>query len=125
VPYVCLVACRSRGPTVLDAMLVAYEQRKSVHTPAGLDIGARTAPAVALSILAEIVASHQESSVAEGSRGAPAQAENAISARDPVCGMIVAAVPAAPQVETSAETIYFCGTGCRTAYLDNPAAYHT
>jgi xanthine dehydrogenase accessory factor len=125
VPYVGLVASRSRGPTVLDALLVDDEQRKSVHTPAGLDIGARTAPAVALSILAEIVASHQESSAAEGSREAPAQAENAISARDPVCGMIVAAVPAAPQVETSAETIYFCGTGCRIAYLDNPAAYHT
>jgi xanthine dehydrogenase accessory factor len=123
VPYVGLVASRSRGPAVLDALPVDDERRKSVHTPAGLDIGARTAPTVALSILAEIVANHQESSPAEGSRGAQAEAEIATTARDPVCGMIVAAVLTSPQLETPTGTLYFCGTGCRTAYLDNPAAY--
>jgi xanthine dehydrogenase accessory factor len=125
VPYVGLVASRGRGPAVLNALPVDDDKRKSVHTPAGLDIGARTAPAVALSILAEIIASHEEPSVAEGSGEAEAMAESASTARDPVCGMIVAAVPASPQLEMPAGTIYFCGTGCRTAYLDNPAAYAT
>ena len=44
-------------------------------------------------------------------------------ARDPVCGMIVSGVDASLHVETPAGRIYFCGTGCRAAYLDNPAAY--
>ena len=43
--------------------------------------------------------------------------------RDPVCGMMVAPVDASPHVETPSGVVYFCGTGCRNAYLDNPVAY--
>ncbi|MFC0532774.1 XdhC family protein [Phytohabitans kaempferiae] len=55
VPYVALVASRRRGAAVLSAVDTPGVAR--VHSPAGLDIGARTAPEVALSILAEIIAS--------------------------------------------------------------------
>ena len=55
IPYVGLVASRRRGAAVLDALAVDDDSRKRVRTPAGLDIGARTPPEVALSILAEIV----------------------------------------------------------------------
>ncbi|GAA4449227.1 XdhC family protein [Phytohabitans houttuyneae] len=54
VPYVALVASRRRGSAVLSSLDV---DTSAVHSPAGLDIGARTAPEVALSILAEIIAS--------------------------------------------------------------------
>lgn len=54
VPYVALVASRRRGSAVLSSLDV---DTAPVHSPAGLDIGARTAPEVALSILAEIIAS--------------------------------------------------------------------
>ena len=55
-PYVGLVASRKRGATV-RALL---EERgvpgvAAIRNPAGLDLGARTPPEVALSILAEIV----------------------------------------------------------------------
>jgi xanthine dehydrogenase accessory factor len=53
VPYVGLVASRRRGAAVLESLDVADRDR--VHTPAGLDIGARTPEEIALSILAEIV----------------------------------------------------------------------
>jgi xanthine dehydrogenase accessory factor len=43
--------------------------------------------------------------------------------RDPVCGMMVAPVDASQHVETATGVVYFCGTGCRNAYLDNPSAY--
>jgi xanthine dehydrogenase accessory factor len=56
VPYVGLVASRRRGEAVL-ASLGADAER--VHTPAGLDIGARTPQEIALSILAEIVATRR------------------------------------------------------------------
>jgi xanthine dehydrogenase accessory factor len=56
VPYVALVASRRRGAAVL-AELGRVDGAERVHTPAGLDIGARTAPEVALSILAELIAS--------------------------------------------------------------------
>jgi xanthine dehydrogenase accessory factor len=58
VPYVGLVASRRRGAAVLASLDVTDEQRARVHTPAGLDIGARTPSAIALSIYAQLVAEH-------------------------------------------------------------------
>ena len=55
VPYVGLVASRKRGEAVLGTLDVCASLKERVHTPAGLDIGARTPEEVALSILAEII----------------------------------------------------------------------
>jgi xanthine dehydrogenase accessory factor len=63
VPYVGLVASPRRGAAVLASLDVAPEQRARVHTPAGLDIGARTPEEVALSVYAQLVAEHRESRV--------------------------------------------------------------
>jgi xanthine dehydrogenase accessory factor len=56
VPYVGLVASRKRGRAVLDSLDVTEEERGRVHTPAGLDIGARTPPEIAVSVYAELIA---------------------------------------------------------------------
>jgi xanthine dehydrogenase accessory factor len=56
VPYVGLIASPRRGAAVLAGLDVPDEQRSRVHTPAGLDIGARTATEVALSVYADLVA---------------------------------------------------------------------
>jgi xanthine dehydrogenase accessory factor len=56
VPYVGLVASPKRGSAVLASLDVTAEERERVHSPAGLDLGGRSAPEIALSILAEIVA---------------------------------------------------------------------
>ena len=55
VPYVGLVASRGRGKGVLAGLQVSDEQLAQVHTPAGLDIGARTPPEIAVAIVAEIL----------------------------------------------------------------------
>ncbi len=77
VPYVGLIASRIRGAAVLSALDVADDQRARVHSPAGLDIGGRTAAEIALSVLAEIV---QERRAAER-HGAPAALDAAPSTR--------------------------------------------
>ena len=59
VPYVALVASRKRGEAVVADLDVSDADQRRVHTPAGLDIGARTPQEIALSILAEIVASRR------------------------------------------------------------------
>ncbi|HEY4410570.1 MAG TPA: XdhC family protein [Acidimicrobiia bacterium] len=56
VPYVGLVASSRRGEAIVASLDVDEELRAGVRTPAGLDLGARTPEEVALSILAEIVA---------------------------------------------------------------------
>lgn len=56
VGYVGLIASRRRGAAVLASLPVTDAERASVHTPAGLDIGARGAGEIALSVYAELVA---------------------------------------------------------------------
>jgi xanthine dehydrogenase accessory factor len=70
VPYVGLVASRRRGAAVLASLEVSDEQRIRVHTPAGLDIGARTPAEIALSIYAQLVA--ERAGVRESPPAAPA-----------------------------------------------------
>ncbi|MGI8711823.1 MAG: XdhC family protein [Solirubrobacteraceae bacterium] len=127
VPYVALVASPKRGRAVRSALGVAPELAAQLHTPAGLDVGARTPAEIAISILAQMVAvqhAHPSLSLerdepadrsitAEVEVMAPAVLSTAI---DPVCGMRVAAVPATPHVQIDGETIWFCGEGCRESY---------
>ena len=71
VRFIGLVASRRRGEAVLDAMDLTKQERDRVHTPVGLDIGARTAAEVALSIMAGVVrAMRTEGLVAPGHAGA-------------------------------------------------------
>jgi xanthine dehydrogenase accessory factor len=123
IDYVGLVASRVRGPAVLDSLDVDDAQRKAVRTPAGLDIGAHSAPEVALSILAEIIAARSKMTYVVSAELSAEPAGSTVNVIDPVCGMTVAAVAASPHAETPSGTVYFCGTGCRTAYLDNPGGY--
>ena len=47
---------------MLAELELTDEQRARVHTPAGLDIGARTASEIALSVYAELVAERPRNS---------------------------------------------------------------
>ncbi|WP_116452994.1 XdhC family protein [Blastococcus litoris] len=116
VPYVGLIASRIRGAGVLASLDVTDEQRSRVHSPAGLDIGGRTAAEIALSVLAELVAERRTRE-----RVAPAAAP--ATAVDPVCGMTVAAVDSTPHAEIDGTTTWFCCAGCRTSFLADPARY--
>jgi len=115
VPYVGLVASRRRGAAVLQALDVDDALRERVDTPAGLDVGARTAAEIALSILAAIVAVRR--------RRVALPAEPAAAAVDPVCGMEVAIAAATPRLEHGGATLYFCCEGCRDAFAAAPARH--
>src|SRR5215467_7920049 len=96
VPYIALVASRTRGDAVLASI---GADRDRVRTPAGLDLGAHTASDVAVSILAEFIARRpaEPASSTEPVASAPEMradgsadgAADAAVAVDPVCGMDV------------------------------------
>jgi xanthine dehydrogenase accessory factor len=117
VPYVGLIASRKRGTAVLASLDLPDDVLARVHTPAGLDIGARTAAEIALSVLAQIVAERRSQPIREPVAATP------VTAVDPVCGMTVAAVDATLHADVDGVRTWFCGEGCRRAFLADPAAY--
>jgi xanthine dehydrogenase accessory factor len=130
VPYVALVASTTRGSAVQAALDVPEELRSQLHTPAGLDIGARTPPEIAISILAELVAEQHArpvaapSPAANPSRTAPAaDPSRTATAVDPVCGMEVAVTANTPRLEIDGGPVYFCGSRCRAAYAEQHAGH--
>jgi xanthine dehydrogenase accessory factor len=110
-----LVASRRRGAAVMEAL---GDKGRRIHTPAGLDIGGHAPGEVAVSILAEIIASRPAPATLVTEAVAPAG-----DAVDPVCGMTVATVATSLHADHDGATYWFCGPGCRAAFLDDPPRY--
>jgi xanthine dehydrogenase accessory factor len=129
VGYVGLVASPRRGRAVLESLDVDDALRDQIYTPAGLDIGARTPPEIAVSILAQIVAERTmhpttaEPAPPTAAASSPAKLPvtrvapvAAATATDPVCGMEVVATDATVHLDVDGERVYFCCEGCRATY---------
>jgi len=111
VGYVGLVASRARGEAVLASLDVPDAMRASIHTPAGLDIGARGAGEIAVAILAEVVSERAAAPALDALLAGPPMAV------DPVCGMEVVATDASIHLDADGGRVYFCREACRDAYL--------
>lgn len=125
VGYIGLVASRVRGAAVLDEMDLDSQARAAVRSPVGIDIGARTAAEVALSILAEVtdqvrrhalVASKAGAGPGEGCCGTP------VEAIDPICGMTVLVGDQTPHLNHAGTDFWYCNIGCRNRHADDLAA---
>jgi xanthine dehydrogenase accessory factor len=114
VPYIALVASRKRAAAVLADLPLSDDERATIHAPAGLDIGARTPPEIALSVLGEVIATRPRQIAPSAPRPV---------AKDPVCAMDVAVVADALHYQHEGVLYYFCGSGCRHAFADDPARY--
>lgn len=106
----------------LRARGVGEEALATIRSPAGLDIGARTAEEIALSVLAEIV---QLRRAAASPSVEALAADVAATAVDPICGMTVKVAGARHQAEHAGQTFYFCCAGCRERFVADPQRYAT
>jgi xanthine dehydrogenase accessory factor len=117
IPYVALVASPKRGAAVRASLDVPDELIAQLHSPAGLDIGARSPAEIAISILAEIVAEQHADPVP----GRPEVSALATVAADPICGMNVALADSSLHLDLDGERVFFCGEHCRRAYVEQHA----
>ena len=120
VGFIGLVASRTRGGAVLESLDLNDDERRVVHSPVGIDIGARTAEEIALSILAEVVrAVRVDGLEPPKSDSEPVRPDTAI---DPVCGMTVTIGPDTAHLRHEGVDFWFCNPGCRTRHAEELGA---
>ena len=118
--YTGLLASRRRAATVFGVLAqqgVSAERLATIRNPVGLDIGARAPGEVAVSILAEIIAS------APAIVSPPAPEAAAPLELDPVCGMEVEPEGASYRLDYAERAYVFCCAGCRASFAAEPARY--
>lgn len=113
VGFIALVASGKRGAVLLDDLGLTDEERARVHSPAGVDIGARTPAEIALSIMAEVVRAIRVDGLAPASGAPAARPQQAV---DPVCGMTVLVGPETPHARVDGQDFWFCCAGCLASY---------
>ncbi len=116
-----VVASRTRGEAIVAELAsagVGAEDLLRVHPHVGVDIGARTPEEIALSVLAALVRAVRVDGLAPSAAwSGPPPAVLARTVVDPVCGMAVVVDGETPHAVVAGEDVWFCGSGCREAYV--------
>lgn len=107
------MASGRRGAALLDELGLTDAERARVHSPAGVDIDARTPAEIALSIMAEVVRAIRVDGLAPASGAPAARPQQAV---DPVCGMTVLVGPETPHARVDGQDFWFCCAGCLASY---------
>ena len=124
VGFIGVVCSRTRGQALLDELALSADEAARVHVHVGLDIGARTAPEVALSILAEVVREIRVGGLAGPALDAVTAPVGSAptTAIDPVCGMTVTIGPDTAHAVVDGMEHWFCMPGCRDSFLADHAS---
>lgn len=120
--YIGLVASRRRAEFVLDYLRdrgVPEAALRTVHAPAGLDLGELANEEIAVAIVAEIVRLRAAGEIPAGvSSVAPPE-----QVVDPVCGMTVDPATSPYSLEHRGRMHWFCSASCMESFRGEPARY--
>ena len=122
--YVGFVASKTKAQKVFEYLRtkgIAAERLNQVRAPAGLNLGARSAEEIAVSILAEII--QFNAAQKQRSDSAPDLQVLKQEAKDPICGMKVDPATAKYKSEHQGNVFYFCCAGCKQAFDRQPQIY--
>jgi xanthine dehydrogenase accessory factor len=117
--FVGVVCSRTRGEVLLADLHLTPTEAARVHVHVGLDIGARTAPEVGLSIVGAIVRSIRVDAMVAAPSGQVAPTP--VQAVDPVCGMTVTVGADTVHAVVDGVDHWFCMTGCRDRFVADHA----
>lgn len=120
VGFVGVVCSRTRGEALLAELGLTDREAARVHVHVGLDIGARTAAEVGLSILAAVVRAIRVDGLTAAGHARPVP--RPAQAIDPVCGMTVTLGPDTPRASVDGVDHWFCSHGCRAHFLEQRAS---
>jgi len=118
VGFIGLVASRVRGAAVLESLELNPEQAAVVRSPVGVEIGARTAEEVALSVLAEVTSEVRLNGLVAPKSDTPSAPAEAL---DPICGMTVIVGDQTPHLHHEGDDYWYCNIGCRNRHAEDLA----
>ncbi len=126
--YLAFVSSRKKAQAIFTDLRergVGIDQLKKIKTPAGLDIGAKLAEEVAVSILAQIVQEFRKEDTPKTAPGEEAAIEipNDDYYLNPVCKVPIQKSTAKYILEHEGEKVYFCCDGCKVSFEKDPAKY--
>lgn len=121
VGFVGVVCSHTRAASLLAELTLSPEEAARVHTHVGVEIGARTAPELGLSIMAAVVRGIRVEGLSAVPSGAAVETRSA-RAIDPVCGMTVTIDADTPHAVVEGTKYWFCHLGCRSSFLETHAS---
>ena len=125
-PYVGLVASARRAGQVLSGLRergLEEAELAVVRSPAGLQLGTNGQEGISLSVMAEISSLRAESRPSFSGAQEQESTGEPDEAVDPVCGMAVEVATARHVVEHGGTRYYFCSSGCKRAFEQEPEKY--
>jgi len=139
--YVGFIASKKKSEDVkkyLQENKISQDRIDSLRSPVGLDINAKLASEVAISILAEVIEDFRKNSISAQIEGSCCgSTQNKIVAENndapskfeedyyinPVCDVPVSKKNPKHIVPYKGENVYFCCDGCKVKFEENPAQY--
>lgn len=139
VNYVGFVASRKKAEDIKGYLAkegITEERIAQLKSPVGLDINAKLASEVAISILAEVIDHFRKGNVSEkmpvhkkeetSAIASPTHAETQFAEEyyiNPVCQVPVSKTNPKHIIEYQGEKVYFCCDGCKVSFEKDPGKY--